>query len=271
MGRLSGAAAHSGTVPASGVRMRYAIFSDIHSNIDALKAALEAMRALEPDHYICLGDVVGYGADPNGCCDLIRPLVRACVMGNHDAAVSGRMNFDYYYDAARSALEHHSTLVTDANRAWLASLPYVVNDEDDERLCFSHGSPINPREFDYVLTSGHASQLRLHWDSLRDVTFIGHSHLTVAFELPPPESDARVEELGGTTVRIRDGYKYIVTVGSVGQPRDNDARGCFVLLDTDRMEITYHRVAYDIVSAAERIFEDNALAADFGKRLFLGI
>ncbi|TVR04204.1 MAG: metallophosphoesterase [Deltaproteobacteria bacterium] len=251
--------------------MRIAIFSDIHSNVDALREAITLMKAQNPDRFVCLGDVVGYGADPNGCCELVRPLVEICIMGNHDAAVSGRMNYDYYYDAARNALRHHSELVSETHRKWLANLPYVADDPDDERICYSHGSPINPQDFDYILSTTHADQLRTHWDSLRPVTFIGHSHLTVAYEMPPPDAPESSRELRCDTLQLRDDRKYIITVGSVGQPRDNDARGCFVLLDTDTLTVSYHRVEYDIVSAAERIFADTELAADFGKRLFLGI
>lgn len=249
--------------------MRIAIFSDIHSNIDALKEAIRSMEALSPDRYICLGDVVGYGATPNECCEVVRPLVAHCILGNHDAAVCGRMDYAYYYDAARTALSHHARLVDKENMNWLRELPYTVVEDG---VCYSHGSPIAPENFDYILTEENARDLADHWDDLQPVTFIGHSHLTKAFRMyRDEEGQSWGDEVTGDEILIDPTFKYVITVGSAGQPRDNDARACFVLWDTEERTVTYHRVSYDIVKAAERIFEDKRLAPDFGKRLFLGI
>ena len=248
--------------------MRIALFSDIHSNIDALNVVLAEYERLGVDQYVCLGDVVGYGGDPNGCCNIVRPLVEFCILGNHDAAVSGRMDYAYYYDAARTALDYHSSLLEPENREWLQNLPYTVEVGD---ICYSHGSPINVEAFDYVFNPSQAYGLLPFWDDLKHVTFIGHSHLTKSFALYPEGADTRVEEITPPLMKFEPGRKYIVTVGSVGQPRDNDARSCFTLFDTDAMTLEYFRVDYDIPSAARRIFDAPDLAPDFGKRLFLGI
>ncbi len=248
--------------------MRIALFSDVHSNIDALEVVLRAYEALEIDEYVCLGDVVGYGAAPEACCDAVRPLVKACILGNHDAAVSGRMDYAYYYEAARSALDHHASLLSDENSEWLQSLPYNF---DEESWCYSHGSPISAENFDYVFNPAQAAGLLVHWEELRQITFIGHSHLTKSFALHPPGTFNRIEEMFGPKVMFQPKSKYVVTVGSVGQPRDNDARACFTVFDTDEMSLTYHRADYDVAAAARRIFECDELAPDFGKRLFLGI
>ena len=248
--------------------MKVGIFSDVHSNIEALETVRERYKAFdfEIDKYACLGDVVGYGADPNACCDVVREIAEFTILGNHDAAVCGRMNYAFYYDAARNALDWHARQLRDEHHEWLKSLPYKRVWEE-HGVAFTHGSPINLEDFEYVFNVHQATQLINHWDDLEHVTFIGHSHLTKSFSLHP---DHGAEELEGTRLEFDDDYKYIVTVGSVGQPRDNDNRACFGVLDTDEMVFEYHRAEYDIRSAAKKIFESE-LSSDFAKRLFFGI
>jgi predicted phosphodiesterase len=106
--------------------MRIGIFSDVHANIEAMTAVVDAFRTERIDKYVCIGDVVGYGASPNECCDLIRKLASFTILGNHDAAVAGRMDYSYYYDAARQALDLHSRQLTQENMVWLRNLPYEV-------------------------------------------------------------------------------------------------------------------------------------------------
>ena len=249
--------------------MVFGIFSDVHSNIEALRAVTARYEALDhpPDRYVCLGDVVGYGANPNECCEIVRDLTEFTILGNHDAAVCGRMNYAFYYDAARNALDWHAAQLEPHHHDWLKTLPYR-HDLDDLDLSFCHGSPVNLEDFEYVFNVHQATNLLKSWDELRWVTFIGHSHLTKAFELDKALGTAR--ELVGPQLRFSRGKKYIVTVGSVGQPRDNDNRACFGLFDHDEATFTYNRVEYDILEAARKIFESD-LSSDFAKRLFLGI
>ena len=247
--------------------MRIGIFSDVHSNLVALKAVLDAYKAQDIDDYVCLGDVVGYGANPDECTDIVRTLVSVCIMGNHDAAVAGEMDYTYYYDAARDALDYHSALVSAENRRWLAGLPYIVERDD---ICFSHGSPLDPQKFDYVFNDEQARTLLPGFEELKRVTFIGHSHLTRAFAINPEEVSP-IRDVSGPTIRLEEGWKYIITVGSVGQPRDNDARACATVFDTDTNTVEYLRTDYDVAESARRILKAAPLAADFGKRLFLGI
>lgn len=248
--------------------MRIGLFSDVHGNLTALEAVLEAYASMNIDRYICLGDVVGYGPWPNECCDRVRPLVDFCIVGNHDAAVSGRMDYNYYYDAARTVLDYHASLLSPENMAWLESLPYQ---RTEDGICFSHGSPVNPDAFDYVFNPVQAAGLLEHWDELAPITVMGHSHLTKSFALRKRSGIDAVEELKPPRMRFEDDARYIITVGSVGQPRDNDARACFTVLDTDERSLEFHRVDYDIAAVAARIFDDSKLTPDFGKRLFLGI
>lgn len=245
--------------------MRIGIFSDVHSNFEALTKVSEFYEENPCDFYACLGDVVGYGAEPDVCCDIVRKLTSYTVLGNHDAAVCGRMNYSYYYDAARNALDWHSELLSQDNLDWLKELPYLAHLEE-HNVAFCHGSPINKEEFEYIFSIEQANQLVNHFDKLARVTFIGHSHLTKSFALTPDGA----EDITSPTLELRDNHKYIVTVGSVGQPRDYDNRACCTVFDTDAQRLTYFRIDYDIEKAAKKIFESK-LASNFGKRLFLGI
>jgi diadenosine tetraphosphatase ApaH/serine/threonine PP2A family protein phosphatase len=244
--------------------MRVAILSDIHSNLEALVEALTVVDRERPDKLICLGDVVGYGASVDECCALIRARAAVTLLGNHDAAVSGRMDYSFYYDAARHALDWTAARIDPGHLDWLRSLPYS---HQEAGISFSHGSPVAPEEYGYVFALEQARELLPHVASLADVTFIGHSHLCKTFALSP---SGEVSEVISTRYRLRQGYKYVISVGSVGQPRDGDNRACLVIYDSELREVTYHRVVYDIEASAQRIF-DADLALNFGKRLFLGV
>jgi len=248
--------------------LKIGIYSDVHANYVALTGVLKRYESIEGiELFACLGDVVGYGPAPDKCCETVRNHARFTVLGNHDAAVAGRMDYDYYYPAARNALDHHKTLLADANIRWLQNLPY---EEKFENLCFSHGSPVNQGAFEYVFTEEHALSHLAHWDTLSHITFMGHSHLTKSFRLNPPD-DGKVEELKGTVLHLDPPAKYLVTVGSVGQPRDNDSRACCVVLDTKTNVLEFLRIDYDVYEAAESIWNCDYLVPDFGKRLFLGV
>jgi diadenosine tetraphosphatase ApaH/serine/threonine PP2A family protein phosphatase len=244
--------------------MRLAILSDVHSNIEALTEVLERIEALKVDRVFCLGDVVGYGASVNECCEQVRRVAEVTLLGNHDAAVSGRMDYSFYYDAARHALDWTASRISSENLAWLKTLPYTHQIED---VVLSHGSPVVPENYEYVFATEQALDLLPHLDGLADVTFIGHSHLCKVFAL---HRSGQVNEVVARRFGLRRGYKYIISAGSVGQPRDYDSRACFVIYDTVERVVEFHRVAYDIDSAAQKIF-DADLALNFGKRLFLGV
>jgi diadenosine tetraphosphatase ApaH/serine/threonine PP2A family protein phosphatase len=244
--------------------MRIGIISDIHANLEALTQSLSALERHRPDRVICLGDVVGYGASVNECCDLVRKVAEVTLLGNHDAAVSGRMDYSFYYDAARHALDWTASRIAPDHLDWLRSLPYAHRMHDVQ---FTHGNPINADAYEYVFAIEQARELLPHLGELAEVNFIGHSHLCKVFALDP---GGEVNEIVATKFTVRQGQKYVVSVGSVGQPRDCDNRACFVTYDTDSRTVEYHRVSYDIETAAQKIF-DADLALNFGKRLFLGV
>ncbi|MEE8408082.1 MAG: metallophosphoesterase family protein [Myxococcota bacterium] len=243
--------------------MRYGIFSDAHGNIEALVEVLERLKGQKIDRYAFLGDAVGYGANPNQVCDLIRPLVSYAVVGNHDAAVASRMDYREYYDAARQALDWCATQLSVANMEWLKALPYKQREGIVE---FSHGSPLMPESFDYLFAPEQLIDLLAHYDAFAPVTFIGHSHLTISFKI----ERGRVTPLLHPEVVCEPNAKYIITVGSVGQPRDRDPRACCGVFDTEQRIFTYHRVEYDIQATRKKII-DAGLSPVFGERLLVGM
>ncbi|HYD42476.1 MAG TPA: metallophosphoesterase family protein [Anaeromyxobacter sp.] len=245
--------------------MRIGILSDIHSNLEALTEVLSALEKHRTDLRVCLGDVVGYGASPNECCALIREHCQVTLLGNHDAAVSGRMEYSFYYDAARHALDWTAARLAPEHLEWLRSLPYA---HAVEGVGFSHGNPVDPAAFEYVFAMEQAYELLPRAAKLPEVSFLGHSHLCKTFALHG--ADEVHEVLAGRFTLRRGGYKYVVSVGSVGQPRDCDNRAGFVIFDTERRTVEFHRVPYDIETSAQKIF-DADLALNFGKRLFLGV
>ena len=244
--------------------MRIGIISDIHANLEALTQSLAALERQRPDRVICLGDVVGYGASVNECCALVRKVSEVTLLGNHDAAVAGRMDYSFYYDAARHALDWTAARIEPDHLEWLRSIPYGHRIDGVQ---FTHGNPVNPEAYEYVFAVEQARELLPHAAELADVNFIGHSHLCKTFALHPAGD---VSEVVAARFGIRRGYKYVVSVGSVGQPRDCDNRACFVTYDTDERVVEFHRVPYDIETSAQKIF-DADLALNFGKRLFLGV
>lgn len=245
--------------------MRLGIFSDVHANIEALSAVIEGYRPERIDRYFCLGDVVGYGANPNECADLVRSTAEVTILGNHDAAVAGRMDYSYYYEAARHALDKHASMLTPSNMEWLKSLPYEhLVEGTGVKLC--HGSPLRLEEFEYIFAPEQARECLMIWNDLAHLTLIGHSHLCKVFALRPGE----VKELPARKFALDDDWKYIVSVGSVGQPRDYDNRASFTVYDTETKEFDFKRVEYDIEAAAAKIFESD-LEKNFGHRLFIGV
>lgn len=242
--------------------MRIGLISDIHSNLEALQVVLGTMKRLKIDRYICLGDLVGYGANPNEVMDLVRPIVDFTTLGNHDAAVAGRMEYHYYYESAREALTWTRQLLSPENINYLKELPYIRTLGE---VCYVHGEPINPELFNYVYLIAQATELVEQYDKLSYVTFVGHSHLRRVFELSPTGA----VELPVENISLRPDHKYVIAIGSVGQPRDYDPRACFLIYDEDQKRVEFYRVDYDVDAAAEAIMR-SGLPEYFATRLFSG-
>jgi predicted phosphodiesterase len=253
------------TLPLSVPTMRLGILSDIHANYEALGAVVEAFKSETIDRYYCLGDTVGYGGSPNECSDIVRELVEATILGNHDAAVAGRMDYSYYYEAARHALDLHAQLLSTENMEWLKSLPYQIKlPEIGVNLC--HGSPMRLEEFEYIFAPEQARECLPIYDQLGHLTLIGHSHLCKVFALTP----TGVEELPPIDFELQADRKYIVSVGSVGQPRDYDNRASYTVYDSDKKRFEFKRIEYDIETAADKVLRAK-LERNFAHRLFIGV
>jgi diadenosine tetraphosphatase ApaH/serine/threonine PP2A family protein phosphatase len=230
-----------------------------------LSAVLEAYSSQEIDVYYCLGDTVGYGGSPNECSDVVREIAKATILGNHDAAVAGRMDYSYYYEAARHALDAHSNMISDENMDWLKGLPYSVRlEQENVHLC--HGSPVRLEEFEYIFAPEQARECLPIFEELGHLTLIGHSHLCKVFAL----TEDGVEELPPVDFTLDENRKYIVSVGSVGQQRDYDNRASFTVYDTDKKRFEFKRVEYDIESAADKVLKAK-LERNFAHRLFIGV
>lgn len=243
--------------------MILALVSDLHANHQAASAVFEKIETLDVDRVICLGDVVGYGGAPNEVCSLVRQHCDLTIIGNHDAAVAGLMDYSYYYQAAREALDWTVSTLDDDHLTWLRSLPYTASAGE---ACFSHGSPVYPESFEYVFNLALARAHCSFHDRLQSVTFMGHTHLTRSWRF----HDTDAEDVPVGPIDFEAGWKYLVTIGSVGQPRDYDPRACFLIYDTDEGSAHHIRVPYDIDGAAQGIREAG-LSEHFARRLSRGV
>jgi predicted phosphodiesterase len=231
--------------------MRYLIISDIHANLAALEAVLDS--ASDFDKIWCLGDLVGYGPDPNECIDKLREFDHLCVAGNHDWAVLGKLDLDDFNPDAQKASRWTQAQLTSDNRDYLESLPTTLIEEG---FTLAHGSPRQP-VWEYVLYPSVARSNFEHFGT--QFCFIGHTHIPVIFQLVPQEFGEYCQmvqpSLNGPT--SLEEYRQIINSGSVGQPRDGDPRASYALLDIEHLTIEYQRVPYPIEKTQRRMTEAN--------------
>jgi len=232
--------------------VRIAILSDIHGNLEALEAVLAEAKSRGYDHLVCLGDVVGYGADPQACVDRIREEVwrdiggEYIVKGNHDDAASGGDDTYFNKDAQRAVRWTHDQLRPESVE-WLANLPMERTIGPDVYLV--HASPDDPGAWNYVVNLSDAF-VAFHNFSEK-ICFIGHSHVPFHVFVNGQESEIHIEP--SETLELKEGFRYLSNVGSVGQPRDGDPRGSYVILDRERGILERFRVEYDVERAASKI------------------
>jgi diadenosine tetraphosphatase ApaH/serine/threonine PP2A family protein phosphatase len=241
--------------------MRYLLISDIHSNLEALEASLEAAERLEPYQLMCLGDMVGYGADPASCIDTIGNRANLILAGNHDLAVAGVIPFDEFNPIARQAIEWTQNVLSPEDCDLLSNLPLQYVDGD---YCFTHASPVNPMKFGYVRALEDVAEVFNHIG--QRFCFVGHTHLPVIVRMS--EKTGKMEVVRETKVHVEDRFRYFVNVGSLGQPRDNNPDACMVLLDEDDDSIEFLRVRYDITASQEKILSEG-LPSYLAERLLL--
>jgi diadenosine tetraphosphatase ApaH/serine/threonine PP2A family protein phosphatase len=226
--------------------MRVAVLSDIHGNLQAFQAVLDAVRGADVGEIWCLGDLVGYGADPNDCVALARETTDVCLAGNHDMAVTGALPLDEFSRGAALAARWTQEVIDPDHLQWLAGLRPRAAQHD---VGLYHASPRDP-VWEYVL-SALLAELCLDAQSHR-VCLVGHSHVALSFVRRDGEMATGEPRRGGDRLDLSDG-EWLVNPGSVGQPRDGDARAAWLLLDTQTWEATWQRTPYDIAGAAAAI------------------
>ena len=244
--------------------MRVAILTDIHSNLPALEAVLAGVEEAGIEHRWCLGDVVGYGAQPDECARLVEERCELGLVGNHDLAVTGEIETDVFSAAAAAAVEWTRANAEDSTIEFLKGLE-PQNTEHDVGLY--HASPRDP-VWEYVLAVDQAREC-MEQQSAR-VSMIGHSHVALWFSdgNGPLGGDGGGQAEGGREIDLSEG-RWLLNPGSVGQPRDGDPRAAWLELDTDSWKATYHRTSYDIDSAAEPI-RAAGLPELLADRLYIG-
>ncbi|MCU0452761.1 MAG: metallophosphatase family protein [Bacteroidetes bacterium] len=232
--------------------MRTAIISDIHGNLEALEAVLASIRSEGMDRIICLGDIVGYGADPGPCIDLVRSACAFAVLGNHDAAAVDISLAERFSSHAAAAIIWTGTKLSAEHLQYLRGLPLLHAESD--RL-YVHASPLEPALWNYVFDSIDAREALTEVD--RGVCFIGHTHTPALFRDRKAAGPLRREESA------------IINVGSVGQPRDGAPEASYGTFDDDAWSYRNVRVPYDIDTAAKKIRE-SGLPSRLADRLFVG-
>lgn len=222
--------------------MKYAILADIHANLEALQAVLEDMKQQGCTHSACLGDIVGYNANPKECLDIIRGMNIPCVKGNHDEYCSSEIPPNGFNPKALRAVEWTRQQLTEADRVWLRDLKYV---QRVAHFIIVHATLNVPQRWEYVFDKLAATAHFTFQNA--ELCFYGHTHIPVAFV-----RDTQVR--GGTysKFRMERGKNYFVNPGAVGQPRDNNPKAAYVIYDEDSRTIELRRVSYDIGGAMEK-------------------
>lgn len=226
--------------------MRILVMSDIHANYTALVAVLK--EAGEVDETWCLGDLVGYGPDPNAAVEEVRDIKNlTCLLGNHDVAVIGRMPLETFNGEARRSLMHHEKVLSASNMDFMRSLPSKTKVRGEATM--AHGSPRDPL-WEYILNTLSARINFDHFDT--PWCFVGHSHIQCLFALDEKTDRVSLEQVKpDITIPLRP--KLILNPGSVGQPRDRDPRAAFAIYDTEARTWTPRRAEYNIAEVQERI------------------
>lgn len=267
--------------------MKYAILSDIHGNLEALTVVLEKCQEEGAEEYVSLGDIVGYNANPKECLDWMRSLNLVCaVKGNHDEyAAGGDSKIEGFNPHARAAVIWTKSQLSPEDQAWLAALP-MRQTLKGTLITAVHATLDSPDSWGYIFDEHHAADNFSY--QFTPLCFIGHSHVPVGFCKKPIASfsdrlisslenweaantpESQFKRADSVTVSLDPGHKYLLNVGSVGQPRNRDPRASFAIYDSDMKTVTRYRLPYDIESAQAKIL-NAGLPERLASRLALGI
>jgi predicted phosphodiesterase len=230
--------------------MRLALVSDIHGNLEAFNAVLRDIETQRVDRILCLGDVVGYGCDPAACLDLVGEKCQLTLMGNHEYAALGRLEDHSLNEVARASMQWTRAQLEKRHTTQMATFPF---DHKIDNAYFVHASPHQPEEWHYILTPPAA---RRGFEAVTAwISFFGHSHLPTIFALSP---DGQCRSRFGHDFQPMEENRYLVNVGSVGQPRDDDPRSCYVIYDSSTLDVLYRRVPYDYTQTQRKMAAANA-------------
>lgn len=230
--------------------MKYAVISDIHGNVEALRAVLDDIESRDIDVILCLGDIVGYYPDPEPCVELIKKHATYSVAGNHDYAAIGRIetsNFTYY---AFEAMEWTKKKLSEESKKYLSLLPLTI---EMDGMLFTHSSPASPKSFIYIFPNSEKAILSAFSSMVHHINFIGHTHWPFIMT----QDDLQIIRCQEKNVEVfSEGY-YLVNVGSVGQPRNFDHRSSYAVFDTDLSLISLVAVEYDFSVTQQKVLDNN--------------
>lgn len=225
--------------------MLKAIFSDIHSNLQAYEAFIKDSKSEGVDKYYCVGDIVGYGANPRECIKITQQLNCPVVCGNHDWAAADKMPCNQFNEYAKEAVFWTQRNIDEADKNYLSNLPFVY---EEENLTLVHGSLDAPEEFNYILDlESAANNIKLQKTKL---CFIGHSHVSGVFFKADAGGIDYTEE---TQIKLEPNIYYLINAGSIGQPRDRNWRACYCLYDDEKNLLRFKRLEYDVKAASKAI------------------
>ena len=236
--------------------MRIALFGDIHANLEALNAVLEDATDQGCTEWVCLGDIVGYNANPAECLELVQNMDCPVVKGTHDEDASGDHSLESMNQTAATALEWTREQLSDEQREWLHTLRMVRQVSD---FTVVHSTLDQPQAWNYVTNKFDAMSNFSY--QLTHGCFHGHTHVPRVFA-----GDGRVREAAAELVEVEDGLKYFINIGSVGQPRDGNPRACYVIYDISRKLINFRRIDYDRKTTQQKIL-DAGLPSSLADRL----
>jgi len=247
--------------------VKFLVFSDIHSNLEAFKAVLSKIRKMKIDSYLFLGDAVGYGANPNEVIELLASIPNLIsVRGNHDKVVMGYESLEFFNPVAAEAVKWTRKNLNEFSRKFLSMLKrgFIVVKEG---ICICHGAP---QDEDYYIFTPEEAYMSLSFSG-ESLCFFGHTHVPVVYEFRTPEAYSVYYPLeeGRTTIKLNKNYKYMINPGSVGQPRDRNPRASFLVFDDQKYIVRFYRVPYKIANARKKILQQG-LPQVLGDRLLEG-